>query len=119
MKESDIQNSILELLRYQGIYAWRQGNHSVFDKSMKVYRTKSKYEINGVSDILGVLSDGKFLAIEVKKNEIQRRNAPKAQLDFISRVNELGGVGFFAINLDDVDKELESYYERPIPKNPN
>lgn len=72
LSEIDIQNSIMELLIFQGINAWRNPNTTVFDKKKGVFRRRSRYERSGVPDILGILPDGLFLGIEVKKNEKEK-----------------------------------------------
>lgn len=103
MREQDIQNSILEFLKYKGIFAWRQGNHSVYDKSTKTYRAKTRYEINGVSDILGILPSGQFLAIEVKTDKGRESEDQKS---FIRKINASGGIAFVARSIEDVEKRI-------------
>lgn len=53
----------------------------------------------GISDIIGLTKDGKFLAIEVKA---PKKKPSQEQLDFIDRVNEKGGIAFWTDNLDKV-----------------
>ena len=58
----------------------------------------------GCSDVLGMLRDGRFLAVEVK--------APKGTLRteqavFLERINGAGGVDFMARDLRDVRRELD------------
>lgn len=97
----------MEFLKFKGIFSWRQGNHSVFDAQNKVYRSKGKYELLGVSDILGILRDGRFLAIEVKKSPNSRPS--KHQVKFIDNVNSNGGIGFVAWDIEIVEKNLKDY----------
>jgi len=56
----------------------------------------------GVSDIIGCYK-GRFIAIELKAG---KGVASSAQLEFIRRVNEAGGIGFVAYDLDTVIEKL-------------
>lgn len=56
----------------------------------------------GVSDIIGCYK-GRFIAIELKAG---KGKASDAQLEFIRRVNEAGGIGFVAYDLDTVIEKL-------------
>ena len=107
LSENEIQNSILEFLRFKKITAWRNNSGGVYDPSGKRFRSKSKWDRNGVSDILGILPDGKFLAIEVKKNE-QARTRP-SQREFLDDINNQGGRGFVAYDLAHVKDNLKEY----------
>jgi hypothetical protein len=107
MTESDIQLSILNYLHSVGVYAWRNNTTGVFDPKSGQFRRLGAYAIKGVSDILGVLPDGKLLAIEVKT---KKGRVSKAQEMFIQRINNKDGVAFVARSLEDVKekfKELE------------
>lgn len=59
--------------------------------------------VNGVSDIIGLLPGGRFLAIEVKTD---RGKATPRQDKFIRDVNEEGGLAFIARSVDDVIERL-------------
>lgn len=106
MTEMEIQNSILEFLRFKKVFAWRQNNGGVYDERRKIYRRKSRFELKGVSDIVGVLNDGRFLAIEVKKSA--RAKVSKEQLAFIDAVNSLGGLAFVAWSIEQVEEKLNA-----------
>ena len=107
LSEQEIQNSILEFLRFHKIKSWRNNSGAVYDPRGNRFRKKSKYDLNGVSDILGILPDGRFLAIEVKKNA-QARVRP-SQREFLDEIVRSGGVGFVAHDLDIVERELSNY----------
>ena len=107
LSENEIQNSILEFLKYKKITAWRNNSTAVYDPTGKRFRSKSKWDRNGVSDILGVLPDGKFLAIEVKKNT-QARTRP-SQKEFINDISSQGGVAFVAFSLNCIKENLKEY----------
>lgn len=105
LTEKDIETSILQYLEFiQGCYAWKCNTHGVFDPTKKVFRkSKNKYAINGVSDILGVYQ-GKFLAIEVKTPQNKKRS--DEQNLFIETINKNGGIAFYATSVEDVKKGL-------------
>lgn len=109
LSENDIQNGILEFLRFKKIVAWRNNNGAVYDEKSGTFRRKNKWEkIHGDPvDILGVLPDGKFLAIEVKKDENEK--ATPGQIKFMNRINKSGGVAFKAYSVRCVKVQLENY----------
>ena len=103
MAEKDIQKAILDYLLLKKIYCWKQHNTGIY------YQKEDKYihaGMKGVSDILGVLPDGKFLAIEVKT----KYNKPtKHQEDFLENIKLNNGVAFVARSIDDVQENLGDY----------
>lgn len=109
LSEIDIQNSIMELLIFQGINAWRNPNTTVFDKTKGQFRRRSKYERSGVPDILGILPDGKFLGIEVKKNEKEKPS--KDQVAFLEQAAP-GSFVFVAWTNKQVREKLSDYFTR-------
>ena len=110
LSENEVQNSILDLLSYQGIKAWRNNSISPFDKASQKYRRKSKWDINGVPDILGILPDGKFLGIEVKKDSSSKPSPD--QKNFIMEAVGLNAVVFVAWNNSQVREALKDYFKR-------
>ena len=86
MLEVDVQRKCLDWLKERGIFHWRQNQAAV--PRPGGYRRFNG--LLGVSDILGVLPNGRFLAIEVK----QPGKKPTVEQEaFLKRVNDLGGVG--------------------------
>jgi hypothetical protein len=80
----------------------------------------------GVSDIVGLLPDGRFLAVEVK-HEGWKPPGPRAkaykhyhrQSCFLKDVNRSGGVGFFAASLDEAIQKLRPHLTRAgVPESP-
>lgn len=102
--EKVIETAILIYLNYlSGCFAWKNNSTGVFDPVRGVYRkSKNKFAINGVSDILGIYN-GRLLALEVKRSESDKPT--KEQQDFIDRVIKLGGIAGVVRSIDDV-KEL-------------
>lgn len=104
--EHDVQRAILDYLVLRGIFAWRTNSSTTIHAAeggskRRFFRAHS---INGVADILGVLPDGRFMAIEVK-SEKGRLNL--AQQAFMEAVLANRAVHCVARNLDDVIKMLE------------
>jgi hypothetical protein len=105
--EKVIQSQIMAYLTARGIFHWRQNQGATVvpatgGSKRRFFRMTS---VDGVSDIIGVLPDGRFLAIECKT----ARNGPtEGQSDFLRRVNAAGGLGFVARSIDDVKRELDA-----------
>ena len=103
VKESTIQKHILLYLGYSQIVVptfWRQNAGAVRTENRFVKLGKA-----GVSDIIGILWDGRFLAIEVKTPK-RRTNVSPAQQKFLEVVNKAGGVGFVACDVNEVKDKL-------------
>jgi hypothetical protein len=92
--ENSVVRGCLQLLKLAGIFAWRQNNAPVYDRVKGCYRAHNG--MPGISDIIGVLPDGRFLAVECKR---KGRTATDEQKAFLSRVTELGGM---AMTVSDV-----------------
>lgn len=108
MSENEVSNSILQFLLFKRITAWRNNNGAVADSKVNGgFRRKNKWEtIHGSPvDILGVLPCGKFLAIEVKKDE--KGKARKGQEKFMKAINDSGGIAFMAYSIDCVKENLD------------
>ena len=105
--ESEIQSSILQYLKFKKIAAWRNNNGSVYDPTSGRHRIKNKWEkvCGDPVDILGVLPDGRFLAIEVKKDS--KGKASKGQQEFLDTINQNGGIGFVAFSIECVKQALD------------
>ena len=103
--EKEIEKNILEYLSFNRVFAWKNNSVGIYDPIKKTFRKPvSKYLINGVADILGILPDGRFLAIEVKTPRNNKR--PVNQVNFINEVNFKGGLAFFANSVEAVKEEL-------------
>jgi hypothetical protein len=104
--EKKIETEILNYLSKQkDVFAWKVNTTGVFDKELGVYRrANSPFILKGVSDILGVHSSGKILAIEVKASESAYRS--KDQEAFVSKINRMGGFACFASTIAEVTQLL-------------
>lgn len=112
--EDQIKTAILELLSYiPGIFAWPNDSVGIYDPVRQVYRKKkSKYHINGVPDILGIIF-GKPLAIEVKTPE---GVVSKDQALFLVEYRLKGGIGFVARSTLDVTCAIDTVRQGFLPQ---
>lgn len=80
---------------------WWNKSTGIFDKKRGVFRkAKSRFDMNGVPDILGIYR-GLFFAIEVKAG----KNKPSESQDkFLLEFNRRGGFGIVAYGVADVQK---------------
>lgn len=98
--EKLIQQEILYYLHLQKAvkFFWRNNTGAVKAQ----YKGKSRFirfGEAGLSDILGIMNDGKFLAIEVKT---EKGILTQKQLEFIERILEAKGIAFVARSVKDV-----------------
>ena len=98
--EAVVLGSCLSLLSILGIYAWRNNSGALRNKSGRLIR----YGLKGSSDIIGICPDGRFLAIECKKEKGAVR---RDQIEFINQINELGGVAGIVHNTDELMEILK------------
>ena len=111
VKESVIQKAVLQALRLHPKVAWCErmntgaGYLGQDNKTTGAFKKGRfiRFAFKGCSDILGQLTDGRFMACEVKAAGGQLRDD---QAHFLSRVNQFGGVGFIARSIDDVVRHL-------------
>lgn len=105
--ESDIQKQILQYLSLLGIVHWRQNSGAfVVPAGAGSRRRYVRAGMPGVSDIIGLLPNGRFLAIEVKRPGEQPTELQQA---FLSAVNHSGGLAFVARSVNDVQSTLEAH----------
>lgn len=104
--EGRVKKAICDYLSlcHKDVMFWLNASVGIWDPRTKRYlKNTSKYALNGTSDILGLLWDGRFLAIEVKSF---KGKLSDGQRDFLARVNRQGGLGFYAKNVNDVRERL-------------
>lgn len=106
--EAEILKAIMQLLHKHPKVAkvWRQ-NSGTF---VKQYGDRTHYiranTAKGMSDIMGILKDGRTLAIEVKS----RTGIVAAhQHEFLNSISAAGGVAFVARSVDDVLERLNRF----------
>jgi hypothetical protein len=104
--EADILRAIMQLLKRHPRVAqcWRQ-NSGTFaernrDGSTRYIRANTQ---KGMSDIMGVLKDGRTLAIEVKSRNGRMR---PGQEEFLATIRQAGGVAGVCRSVDDAVRLL-------------
>lgn len=99
-EEAKIQSEILDFLTSKGflVVKFSNGAHAVRGGFI---RTR-KQDV-GVSDIIGCTPDGRFFACEVKK---PGGKPSLAQLDFIEKVKQKGGIGMVVESLAQLIQNL-------------
>jgi hypothetical protein len=104
--EADILRAIMALLKHHPRVAqcWRQ-NSGTFqernrDGSVRYIRANTQ---KGMSDIMGVLRDGRTLAIEVKSRVGKMR---PGQDEFLQTIRQAGGVAGVCRSVDDAVRLL-------------
>ncbi len=100
VKEKELQKAILDYLKLKGAVAVKFNNVGIFIPGSGKYIPPRE---KGISDILACYK-GSFLAIEVKGTD--GKPTPE-QLDFIDRVNKVGGYGIWVNNIDQVINLIE------------
>lgn len=99
-KEHEIQNDILYFLNAKGIYCWRQNSGCA-----KIGNRYIKFtSINGIADIIGIAKDGRFLAIECKREK--GGVLSDSQKAFLESIEKNGGITIIANSLDTVIERL-------------
>jgi len=96
---------VLKALRGHPAVAWCERQNSGATKEGDRF---IRYGWRGCSDVLGQLTDGRLLAVEVKAPGGRLR---PEQADFLDRVRNAGGVAFVARNCADVARELNQQKE--------
>ena len=104
--EAQILKAVMALLKHHPKVAkvWRQ-NSGTFQMQ---YGDKTRYvranTARGMADIMGILKNGKTLAIEVK-SRIGKLH--QHQVDFLNSIHDAGGVAFVARSVDDAKRYLD------------
>lgn len=94
----------LELLALRGCFAWRQNQGSVKAEHKGCKRFFRFASADGISDIIGVLPSGQFLAIECK---IAPNKPTNEQSKFLARVRRNGGVALLIYTIDELIAALQ------------
>ena len=104
--EKDIQKAIMQFLKSHPKVAmvWRQ-NSGTFQETDGRGNTRfiRANSARGMADIMGVLKNGRALAIEVKRPGA--KVLPHQQL-FLDSITEAGGLAFVARSVDDVIQKI-------------
>lgn len=108
LKEKQIEKNILAFLEEVGIHADKVQSTGIFDTKKNIFRSsKGKYTNIGMSDIIGILPNGRYLAIEVKS---KTGRPSEHQLKFITTINASKGVAFIARSVEQVYDSLSHFW---------
>lgn len=91
---------VLKVLRHHEAVAWCERQNT---GAAKVGKRFIRFGWRGCSDLIGMLKDGRLLAVEVKAPSGKLR---AEQAEFLSLVRRFGGVAFVARNAANVISEL-------------
>lgn len=107
MSETDIKKAIQVAIVKLGHRLWVNNCGALKDATGR-YVT---YGLSpGSSDLIGMTSTGRFLAIEVKEpGSYTKADHLKRQEDFIAMVRLMGGIGFFARSVDEALAQLAAW----------
>lgn len=101
--ESVVLKQCLEFLQLRGIFAFRNNTGA-----LKEGRRFIRFGYPGSSDILGILPNGQFLAVECKREK--GGILSDKQVEFLNRIKENGGVAVVVHSVQDLEKILNSYF---------
>lgn len=108
--EGLVKKAICEWLRlaYPALMFWLNDSKGTWDPRRKIFLKKnSRFDLNGVSDILGILAPwGVLVAIEVKSKTGRLR---PDQAAFLAWVKRAGGIAIEARSIEDVDRGIKEW----------
>jgi len=104
LPEAVVLRSCLAYLQARGIFAWRNGSGRARFGSGSAARWV-QFGVVGGADILGVLPDGRILAVETKAT--CGRTSPE-QDAFLEAIRGAGGVALVCRSVDDLIEGLEA-----------
>jgi hypothetical protein len=103
-KEQVLVKSVLQWLRFRGWFAWRQNQGVAMLPGRGGRLQPVRFAgVPGISDVIGVAPDGRFVAIECKRRP--RKPTPD-QLDFLAKIAASGGIAGVVYDLADLDRIL-------------
>jgi hypothetical protein len=88
--ESEVLKQVLQYLYIRGVFCWRQNQGAMITEGAGSKRRVVRFaSVKGISDIVGMTPEGRFVAIEVKR---PGRQLEQHQEEFLQRVRDHGGV---------------------------
>lgn len=99
LKQSEklLCKQIVEWLNYQGHFAWRTNVGLAFYNAPNGKKRAFRAGFRGLADIIGILRDGRFLAVECK---VGYNKPTPAQQHFLDEINRRGGLAFWTNSFD-------------------
>lgn len=108
--ESQVMQAVRAALQWHHKVAhiWRINSGSAWLPGKGGNKRPVKFhDITGCSDLIGILRDGRWLAVECKRPST-RKDTTDEQRTFLDRIRAAGGVAFVAASADDAVRELEA-----------
>ena len=102
-KENVVLSQCLSYLQIRGIFAWRNNSGA-----LKIGRRFIRFGLPGSSDILGILPNGQFLAVECKREKGGKLS--DKQVEFLSRIKQNGGVAVCIHSVNELEKIITSTF---------
>lgn len=103
--EAVVLKQCLDYLHLKGIYCWRNNTGACKAGSRFI-----RYGYKGSSDILGILPNGKFLAVECKRGK--GGVISPEQHEFLSKIQSNGGFAIVAKSVDDLISALQIFFKK-------
>ncbi len=107
--EKELENSIMEFLRYQiGVFAFKVNTIGVFDARIGAYRKTSKYIMNGTPDIIACVNHkgvGVFVGMECKTETGRQSNDQKEFQQLLE--DRSNGYYFIVRSIQDAKRALD------------
>jgi hypothetical protein len=100
VSEGETLAACIEYLAVRQIFAWRNNSGAIQVRPGQFMR----FGIKGSADIIGVLPDGRFLAVEVKSAKGQLSDEQKR---FLETIAANGGLAIVARSIDDIETVLK------------
>lgn len=104
--EHQIQNAILGYLNSQGHYCWRNNSGMVHMRDKYGRDRMWKAGLKGSSDIIGIATDGRFIAIECKRKG--KKPTPQQEA-FLQEIKQRGGYAGIATSIEDTQVIMNHY----------
>lgn len=107
--ESEVLKECMLALSMSGCRIWR--NQSGAYKDMHGQWIRYGIGNPGGSDLIGITKEGKFIAVEAKKEGWKPPKNPdartKRQINFIEAIKSMNGIGFFATDAEEAIEILK------------
>lgn len=105
--ETDLVKTCLQYLEIKNIYSWRNNVGAAKAQNKPGGKVRFiRYGLKGSGDILGILPDGRFLAVECK---MPGKYPTKDQRAFMARITANKGVALLVRGIDDLIRGLEEH----------
>lgn len=101
-REDAVLRGCLEYLRMNNIFAWRNNTGAA-----KIGNRFMHFGLKGSSDILGILPNGQFLAVECKREKGGRLS--DEQKKFLDRISRNNGFAVCVNSVYNLERKLYEY----------